>query len=127
MARAPLKLYWAWTEDHDEDWFIVASSARQARSTHEGLEGYATGDASVRLVCRLPPACQDAEIGWPSDEVVRACGGVFLRDEQPRVVKIGDETFAEGILDAKIVQIYDDMFEARGQPRLNGTKRRTND
>ena len=38
------------TDDHDEDWFIFAESARQARAYHEHYEGYGKGDASSRLI-----------------------------------------------------------------------------
>ena len=29
-----MKFYWVTTEDHDEDWFIVASSAEEASEFH---------------------------------------------------------------------------------------------
>jgi hypothetical protein len=45
-----IKLYWVTTQDHDEDWFIFAESARQARSYHEHYEGYGKGDANSRLI-----------------------------------------------------------------------------
>jgi hypothetical protein len=51
MARTKqIRLYWCTTDDHDEDWFIFASSARQARSFHEHYEGYDKGDAHSRLL-----------------------------------------------------------------------------
>jgi hypothetical protein len=43
-------LYWVTTQDHDEDWFIFAESARQARTFHEDYEGYDKGDAHSRLI-----------------------------------------------------------------------------
>jgi hypothetical protein len=45
-----VRLYWATTADHDEDWFIFAESARQARAYHEHYEGYDKGDANSRLI-----------------------------------------------------------------------------
>ena len=45
-----IKLYWVSTDDHDEDWFIFAESARQARAYHEHYEGYDKGDANSRLI-----------------------------------------------------------------------------
>jgi hypothetical protein len=41
---------WVTTADHDEDWFILAERARQARAYHENYEGYGKGDASSRLI-----------------------------------------------------------------------------
>jgi hypothetical protein len=48
--KQTIKLYWVTTDDHDEDWFIFASSARQAGAYHEHYEGYGKGDASSRLI-----------------------------------------------------------------------------
>ena len=48
--KQTIKLYWCTTADHDEDWFIFAGSARQARSYHENYEGYGKGDAGSRLI-----------------------------------------------------------------------------
>ena len=45
-----IRLYWCTTDDHDEDWFIFAESARQARAYHEDYEGYDKGDAHSRLI-----------------------------------------------------------------------------
>ncbi len=49
-SKKQVRLYWCTTDDHDEDWFIFANSARQARSFHENYEGYGKGDASSRLI-----------------------------------------------------------------------------
>jgi len=116
------ELYWCETGDHDEDWFVVARSARAARRLHEDLEGYARGDATSALVCRLPEGvCIDD--GWPSDETLVACGARFVRSRSPRVVEVAGRTYAEGMLDAAIDQIHDDEFERRGRGRPNGTPR----
>src|ERR1017187_4216908 len=45
-----VKLYWVTTQDHDEDWFIFAESAKSARAYHEEYEGYGKGDARSRLM-----------------------------------------------------------------------------
>ena len=49
-TKQTIKLYWVTTADHDEDWFIFAGSARQARAYHEHYEGYDKGDANSRLI-----------------------------------------------------------------------------
>ena len=38
-------LYWVTTDDHDEDWFILAKTRRAAESYHIEYEGYEPGDA----------------------------------------------------------------------------------
>lgn len=49
-SKKQINLYWVTTADSDEDWFIFAVSARQARSYHENYEGYGKGDADSRLI-----------------------------------------------------------------------------
>ncbi len=94
---APLKLFWCATEDHDEDWFVVARSAAQARRIHEREEGYDPGDATAELVCAVPAPLLDAELGWPSDALLRTCGVQVTTDGTgARIVRHGARVFAEG-------------------------------
>jgi hypothetical protein len=37
IERNQMKLYWVTTDDHDEDWFIVASSSQAACNAHEDM------------------------------------------------------------------------------------------
>jgi len=110
------KLYWCETDDHDEDWFVVARNADDARSFHENMEGYDEDEVWAELVCVLPAAEQgaDDEAGdrWPSDETLLACGAEFLlnvpqdganelRAEMgsgSRVVRIRGRVYGEGDL-----------------------------
>jgi hypothetical protein len=97
--RAPRKkrffLYWCTTEDGDEDWFVVADSARAARRYHEQAEGYERGDARAERVAALPaelvrdgswidPDAENATAhpGWPSEALLRACGGEVAKLSQ---------------------------------------------
>jgi hypothetical protein len=106
MAKNKLKLYWVETADHDEDWFIVARSKRQAERFHEDAEGYDKGDAEAEHIATLPPELQEVDTGWPDDEVVIACGGKIIEHEQNamqeivgagmREVHFGDRVFKEG-------------------------------
>jgi hypothetical protein len=50
INQQTMKLYWVTTQDHDEDWFIFAESAKSARTYHEDYEGYGKGDAHSRLI-----------------------------------------------------------------------------
>ena len=93
QASRPKKrfaLYWCSTDDGDEDWFVVADSARTARTFHEGAEGYDPGDASAERVAALPSSLQadgkwldrgvlHATAGWPSDELLVACGAEIAK------------------------------------------------
>jgi hypothetical protein len=82
-----MNLYWCETADHEEDWFIVASAAREACQLHEEAEGYGPGDTRATLVCRIPRTLP-ARKGWPEHDLLRALGAVFLSERTPRVVEL---------------------------------------
>jgi hypothetical protein len=120
--RLVRKLYWCETSDHDEDWFIVASSSKEACCIHEDQEGYDEGYARATLICRIPAALAPT-IGWPNRELLDALGGMFLSESTPRVVQFGQKVYAEGGMDAVLGRLEDDQAEIRGQGRLHGTTR----
>jgi hypothetical protein len=122
IARINMRLYWVTTEDHDEDWFVVAKSAEEASKYHENMEGYDPGEAKAEEVLDIPENVS-AEIGWPSDELLLAVGAEFLINDQSRVVEIAGRKFCEGMLEATINEINDDLFEEYGEERLNQTKK----
>lgn len=115
-----MNLYWCETSDHDEDWFIVARSAREARRIHAEEEGYEATMVQALLVQRIPqelPATQ----GWPDHDLLKALGAVFLSDKTPRVVQLGQRTYQEGGMDAVLRRLEDDQSEALGKGRPNQT------
>lgn len=115
-----LQLYWATTEDHCEDWFIVASSTHEAARLHEHLEGYDDGDAIAELVLDIPGNIT-LEKGWPEEELLETLGGRFINRELPRVVEINGRKFSEGLLESTLRSLDDDVFESMGQGRVNET------
>ena len=62
------------------------------------------------------------EKGYPTNELLNACGGEFLSDGDTRVVKFGTTTYCEGQLEGLVRQLDDERFEARGQGRPNQTQ-----
>jgi hypothetical protein len=48
--KQTIKLYWVTAQDHNQDWFIFAESAKSARAYHEEYEGYNKGEAQSRLI-----------------------------------------------------------------------------
>ena len=114
------KLYWVETADHDEDWFIVARSARDARRIHEVQEGYDRGDATATLVRTLE---EGAKEGWPSLETLMEYGMTIHRAEQPRVAEYAGVRYVEGGLEYSMRGISDDLSELNGRGRPNGTER----
>ena len=117
-----MKLYWVTTEDHDEDWFIVATCAEEAAKFHEEREGYNPGDATAEAIVEIPESVS-AEIGWPPDEVLLAVGAKFLGDSQSRVVEIDGRKFCEGLMEETLRSLDDDTLEFVGEDRINGTKK----
>jgi hypothetical protein len=102
-----LKLYWVTTEDHCEDWFVVAHSPTAAASFHETAEGYERGEASAEEILPIPNDFHPVE-GWPSDELIRNLGGVFVHEEPPRIVEINSKKYCEGMLEAVIRELDDE-------------------
>jgi hypothetical protein len=115
--KISFKLYWCETEDHDEDWFIVAKSKREACRCHEGMEGYWVGDAWATYVCTVPEdiaQSMNVSTGWPKHELIEACGGEFIKDGEMktvmhemmgvgcRTVKFNDKVYTEGDLVANV-------------------------
>ena len=119
-----MNLYWVTTEDHAEDWFIVANNPEEAATFHEEMEGYDPGDARAEMILELPKGIV-ANIGWPSDEVLKSCGANILAKGPTRIVEIGDRKFCEGLMESTIRALDDDIFEALGEGRPNKTPKST--
>lgn len=118
-----LNLYWVTTEDHHEDWFMVAATAKGAAKLHEDQEGYLRGDARAEKILTIPSTL-DAEPGWPEEELLLALGAEFISRDETRVVVIGGRTFCEGLLESLVMERADDMAEMIGQGRPNNTTKR---
>jgi len=96
-----MKLYWVTTEDHDEDWFVIAESKHAAELFHELSEGYLDGDALAEEISDIPSHLSFEE-GWPDDALLIKLGATFLSKEQPRIVLLNGKTYYEGALDGII-------------------------
>lgn len=125
-----MQLYWVTTEDHCEDWFIIASSEAEAARWFEHNEGYEKGDATAQCVLDIPAGIPlegsddeygDSWPGWPSADTLIALGAIFISHDSPRIVEISGRRFCEGLLDEIIRGFDDDKFESLGQGRPNGT------
>ena len=114
------QLYWATTEDHCEDWFIVASSAKEAAQLHENMEGYDDGDAAAEFVLDIPDSIA-VDKGWPAEDFLETLGATFINRGSARVVKISGMRFCEGLLESTIRSLDDDLFESQGKERINET------
>ena len=119
-TEASMNLYWCETVDHDEDWFIVVPSVKEARHMHEDSKGYERGEAWATLVLRIPTTLASS-VGYPTHDLLRSLGLVFISEETPRVVQIGQTVYQEGGMDAVVARVNDDVSEAIGKGRPNKT------
>src|ERR1700692_4069768 len=128
VSGAPINLYWVTTDENEEDWFIFARPRRAAASFHENYEGYNTYDASARTILSNvqlvkyvngPPPCH-AQI----EDLRALCFEIVDSPKFERAVRFGGELFVEGCMQALVMATHDDLFEASGKGRPNGTKPR---
>ena len=116
-----LHLYWCETEDHDEDWFIVAESEDEACGIHESAEGYDPGDTEAYCLCSIP-ASLPAQPGWPDRALLEALGAEFIRSSSPRIVRLKGETYQEGVMDAVIERVTLDPTKGRKRSGTGGSE-----
>jgi|HubBroStandDraft_1064217.scaffolds.fasta_scaffold295272_1 hypothetical protein len=136
-AARRFSLYWCKTPDGDEDWFVVSNTARDASRFHEDEEGYERGDARAERIVVLPAELHasggwkdgptgriSGDAGWPSDDLIVACGGEIAR--QPRGglrdtmgVVCMDVRFGERVFRAGDVVTNLDRSHGIKEPRLS--------
>jgi hypothetical protein len=124
--QRPVHLYWVTTDDHSEDWFIFAHRRRSAESYHENYEGYRTYDASARNVLTNVNLTEHVNGPLPRHaqvEDLQALGFEIVDSPKfGRAVRFRGELFAEGCMEALVREADDNLFEAAGKGRPNGTK-----
>ena len=121
-----MKLYWVTTDDHHEDWFVIARDLEEAERFHEASEGYETGEAVAEEVLTIPDHYA-ADVGWSSNDLLKRVGGRFISTEPTRIVVIENRKFCEGLLEGVIRELDDNRFEAHGEGRPNQTERSDSD
>lgn len=109
-----MQLYWVTTEDHHEDWFIVASTAGDATTFHEEEEGYDYGEASAKKILKIPQS-MSTNTGWPSEELLCELGAKFLRLEQPRVVEITGKKYCEGLMESIVLEKQSEILKSQNR------------
>jgi hypothetical protein len=117
-------LYWVTTEDHDEDWFVLAPSPEEATQYFENYEGYNEGDAEAEEIIGISDDLQ-LETGWPDKELLKKLGFVYLsnEDDHTRVVEFYGRKFIEGEMEAIIAELSDNLIEEQSGERPNKTKK----
>jgi hypothetical protein len=118
-----MKLYWVTTDFHEEDWFVLAQNAEAAARFHEDAEGYERGDAVAEEVMDIPDEIP-VERGWPPPDLLKTLGAKMIYSDLSRVVELSGRTFCEGLMDAAIYTITDNVFELLGRGRPNQTPKK---
>ena len=120
-------LYWVTTEDHAEDWFMIADSEMKAARLFESEEGYPQGSADAEMILSIPAEFhelfgEDNEAWpWPANEALMKLGAIFMCYSPTRIVEINNRRFCEGMMGEAIMRADDDYFESVGEGRPNGT------
>lgn len=109
-----MDLYWVETDDHHEDWFVVANVPHEAEEFFESYEGYDEDTAVATLVCSLKgielEIESDSECGsnWASNELLISLGAEIQNHDEARVVRLLGNTYAEGMLES-IIRTCDEI------------------
>ena len=102
--KQTVKLYWVFTDDHDEDWFLFADSAKSARAYHEDYEGYGKGDARARLIVSDVPLNKFTNGEPPCHAQMRELLALGFEDAgsvpSQRAVRFEGKTYTEGALES---------------------------
>jgi hypothetical protein len=105
-SKQRIKLYWVFTKDHGEDWFVFATSASSARAFHEDYEGYAAGDARARLIVQDVALTRFTNGEPPCHAQLRELMALGFEDAgsvpNQRSVRFEGNTYTEGILESLV-------------------------
>lgn len=95
-SKHPQQLYWCTTTGHEEDWFIQASSLKEARESHAYGEGFNLEDARAKYICDMPAEYWESSPNWPSHDTLLALGFEFIQKTDPRRVRKDGIIYTEG-------------------------------
>lgn len=103
-----MNLYWVETEDHHEDWFILAETEGAAERWFDAAEGYDEGASFALLVLEIDVKIVAVE-GWPSMDLLRVLGAKIKNETiDGRVIEIGGMTYCEGLLEGEVQKLRGD-------------------
>ncbi len=116
-----MHLYWLFTVDHHEDWFVIEQNAKKACRFFEDAEGFSRGDASS-LHIKPVPAELNLDPGWPSEQALALLGGKVglcgLKNGGRRSVEFDGVVYIEGGLEERILQAQSIVVTEDGKPIL---------
>jgi hypothetical protein len=106
------RLYWVTTPDGDEDWFVLAYTAKSASSFHDDYEGYEIGDAKAELIMQAPKLTGSFPRHAQLEDLKSL--GFQIADPNPRlrIVRLGARVFPKGPLQHLVANAQ----EGRNEP-----------
>jgi hypothetical protein len=109
LSAGDLQLYWVTTEDHAEDWFMVASNPDDAARCFEQNIGYEAGSATAEKLLDIPaevdirpadPEWFEGWADWPANESLVAIGEWYIDHDLDRIAEIAGKEYAVAAMDA---------------------------
>lgn len=99
-----MHLYWVTDDQNDEDWFVVAPSARAARRFYaDDLDMDYSAVLSADLVAKNVSGDR-TEAGWATDAEIESVGGTVWHGPNHSEAVVGGEVYVEGSLQYRIVK-----------------------
>lgn len=99
-SSPPNKLFWVYTTDHDEDYFVVANSSLAARRFFEDEVGYNPNDAKANFVEDVPSHL-DSEAGYADDELLQRLGFKLVCESMPKMYAKDGKTYVCGCINQR--------------------------
>ncbi len=96
LYRKKRKLFWVSTKDGDEDWFIIAYTAKQACKFHEDYEGYDNGDAKAKPIMTVNKIYSKDRTYHAQLWMLVDMGFEILSDNLSRIVRRAGIIYQEG-------------------------------
>jgi hypothetical protein len=130
LSAGDLQLYWVTTEDHAEDWFMVASNPGDAARCFEQNIGYEAGSATAEKLLDIPtevdirpadPEWFEGWADWPANESLVAIGEWYIDHDPDRIHDLASkqvdamDTFISIIDPDPLDELSIDELEAEGQ------------
>jgi hypothetical protein len=114
-------LYWVYTYDHYEDWFVVARSSREARQSHENDCGYNLGDARAKVICRFSKIPATQLPGYARYRDLSRCGVKTIHKDYPSLFEKDGVRFKEGAIGEDIYTAATDKIAGLSVLRMRDT------
>lgn len=89
-------LYWVTTPLKEEDWFIIARNAKDACEFHEGAEGFDSGYARAKEICKVEKEYLKDKAYWAQLDMLKDLGFTVISEAPYRILKKDGKIYQEG-------------------------------